>query len=301
MRSNTPGKICDGLWYLGRPESGVYLLEGRDESMIISGGMSYIAPSLAEQLNSFGLGEDSIRSILILHCHFDHIGVVPFLRQRNPDMRVYASERAWQILANPRSIPTINEFSRSVTERMGMGSLYDTYELDWPTGLTGDKVSDGDVINLGAIEVHILETPGHSSCSISAYVPKLAALFPSDGGGIPYKGTIMPSANSNFTQYMESLKKLEPLRVEYLCADHFGYVCGDEAHSYLSTSIELAEREHVKLVQIYRKTGDIESAAREVAGSFQEEDPFYFLTPEISLGVWRQRMKDISRMVDGAP
>ena len=247
-----------------------------------------------------GSGKMQSEAFLILHCHFDHIGVVPFFQKRNPDMRIYASERAWQILANPRSIPTINEFSRSVAERMGLDGCYDAYELDWPMGLAGEKVSDGDVIDLGAMEVHILETPGHSSCSISAYVPKLAALFPSDGGGIPYKGTIVPSANSNFTQYMESLKKLEPLRVEYLCADHFGYVHGDEALSYVSASIELAEREYVKLVQIYRRNGDIESAAREVADSFQEENPFYFLTPEISLGVWRQRMKDISRMVDGA-
>jgi 2-aminobenzoylacetyl-CoA thioesterase len=301
MRSNTPGKICDGLWYLGRPESGVYLVEGRDESMIISGGLSYIVPSMVEQLNEFGLRENAIGSVLILHCHFDHIGVVPFLRQRNPNMRVCASKRAWQILADPRSIPTINEFSRLVAERMGMDGCYAAYDLDWPMGLAGEKVSDGDVIDLGALEVRIFETPGHSSCSISAYVPKLAALFPSDGGGIPYKNTIMASANSNFSQYMESLKKLQPLRVEHLCADHFGYVYGDEALSYLADSIEVAQQEYVKLIEIYRKTGNIESAAREVADSFVDENPFYFLTPEISLGVWRQRMKDISRMVNGTP
>ena len=63
MRCDTPGKICDGLWFLGRPESAVYLVEGRDESMIISGGLSYIVPSLVEQLHAFGLREDAIRSV----------------------------------------------------------------------------------------------------------------------------------------------------------------------------------------------------------------------------------------------
>src|SRR5208337_864177 len=148
MRGDTPGKICDGLWYLGRPESGVYLVEGCNESMIISGGMSYIVPSLVEQLHAFGLREDSIRSIVILHCHFDHVGVVPFLRRPNPDMRIYASERAWKILANPRSIPTINEFSRRATERMGLDGCYSAYDLDWPAGLAGETISEGDIIDL---------------------------------------------------------------------------------------------------------------------------------------------------------
>ena len=40
MHIRNPGKVRDGLWYLGHEESGVYLLEGRDESMVISGGMS---------------------------------------------------------------------------------------------------------------------------------------------------------------------------------------------------------------------------------------------------------------------
>ena len=54
-----------------------------------------------------------------------------------------------------------------------------------------ESVSEGTTINLGNIDVQIMETPGHSSCSITAYVPQLLALFPSDGGGIPYKETVI--------------------------------------------------------------------------------------------------------------
>ena len=111
---------------------------------------------------------------------------------------------------------------------------YAADELDWPPGLSGDTISEGDVIDLGDREIQIFETPGHSSCSISAYVPQIGALFPSDGGAIPYKGTIIASANSNFTLYLESLKKMEMLQIDYFCADHFGYICGDEAKSYIA-------------------------------------------------------------------
>ena len=298
MRSQKPGKICDALWYLGHPETGVYLLEGRKESMIISGGMSYIVPALMDQLRGFGIKQDQIRKMLILHAHFDHIGIVPFFRQRSSDIRVYASERAAQILAEPRNILTINDFSHRVAARMGMDREWSSSHCDWPVGLGLELVSDGDIIDLGGIEVIILKTPGHSSCSISAYAPKLKALFPSDGGGIPYKDTIVPAANSNFTQYIESLKKLESLEIEYLCADHFGYVYGDEAGSYISSSIESAQAEHARLKKIYFKFRDIELAAQQAASSFLDENPDYFLTREIYEGICRQMMKHISRNVD---
>ncbi len=54
-------------------------------------------------------------------------------------------------------------------------------------------------------------------------------LFASDGGGIPYRDSSFASANTNFTQYMESLEKMKPLAVDYLCADHYGYVTGEDA------------------------------------------------------------------------
>ncbi len=299
MQSQKPGRIFDGLWYLGFPETGVYLLESDDEYMIISGGMSYIVPTVMRQLKEFGLKEDRINKALILHAHFDHIGIAPYLRRTHPEIKVYASARAFEILSNPRSINTINDFSRGVTSRMGMDDACSNYELDWTPGLKGEIVRDGDTIRVGATEVQIFETPGHSSCSVSAYVPQLRALFPSDGGGIPYKkNKIVPAANSNYTLYKESLKKLRTLQVDYMCADHFGYVYGDEAHDYMARSLEAAEEEYAMYQKIYRRTRDIEVAAREVATTFLAENPDYFLTFDIYIGICRQTMKHIARCVE---
>ncbi len=298
MNCQNPGKICDGLWYLGRPESGVYLLEGRNGSIIISGGMSYLVPDLLRQFDEFGLKEERIQGIIILHAHFDHIGIVPFFHRRNPGLKIYASARAWEILSESRHIGTINQFSRTLTERMEIHVSYTHEELDWPVGLSGDRVSEGDVIDLGSRQIQIFETPGHSSCSISAYVPQIKALFPSDGGGIPYKGTILAAANSNFTLYLESLKKLEALSIDYLCADHFGYVCGNEAKTYVSSSIDSAMKERTRLEDIYRRSFDIDTAAREMASSFLKTNPDYFLPLGIYEGVCRQMMKHIAKTLN---
>lgn len=70
MRIRKPGKVRERLWFLGRCESGVYLLEGKDGFMIISGGMSYIVPDILEQFEEFCIEEKEIKKLLILHSHF---------------------------------------------------------------------------------------------------------------------------------------------------------------------------------------------------------------------------------------
>ena len=86
MRVRKPGKIRDHLWFLGSEESCVYLLEGRDESMLVSGGLSYLVPEILGQFNEFHIDETRITKLLILHAHFDHVGIVPFFKRRNPKL-----------------------------------------------------------------------------------------------------------------------------------------------------------------------------------------------------------------------
>ncbi len=226
MRIRKPGKVREGIWCLGREESGVYLLEGDDSSMIVSGGMSYIVSDILQQFNEFGIDEKRIKKLLILHSHFDHVGIVPFIKRRHPKIEVYASQRGWEVLQMDKAILTINEFGRNVARRMGKGDVYSAYDLEWRKDVSGTTIREGDRIDLGGLEVSILEIPGHSSCCIAAYVPELKALFPTDGGGIPFDKTIVSSGNSNYTQYQQSLERLKDLEVDYYCADHYGYVTG---------------------------------------------------------------------------
>jgi len=147
--------------------------------------------------------------------------------------------------------------------------------------------------------VHIFETPGHSSCSISAYVPRIKALFPSDGGGIPYKQTIISSGNSNYTKYEQSLEKLKDLEVAYLCADHFGYVKGEEARRFISSAIECAKKHRAKIEKIYARTRVEEAAAKELVNAFYAENSDYLLSPDIYEGVYRQMVRHIARAMEG--
>ena len=294
MRIRTPGKIREQLWFLGSEESCVYLLEGQDESILVSGGMSYLVPDLLKQFEAFHIDETRITKLLILHSHFDHVGIVPFFKRRNSKMEIYASGRAWGILHMPKAIRTINQFSRSVAGRMGREGVYDSYDLDWRDDIKGNALSQGDRVDLGKLEVQIIETPGHSSCSISAYAPKFKALFASDAGGVPYRDRIVAPGNSNFTQYQQNLERLKELDVEYVCADHYGYVAGDEASDFIPQTIEAAKEERLILEEAYRRTGDIRIAAKELTKEYYQKYPDWIVSPEIEEGVFRQMLRHIA-------
>jgi glyoxylase-like metal-dependent hydrolase (beta-lactamase superfamily II) len=196
-----------------------------------------------------------------------------------------------------KAINTINEFSRNVAKRMGREEVYSTYDLEWRDDVKGKTVHERDQIDWGGPEVSTLEIPGHSSCSIGAYVPELKALFSSDGGGIPFKETIVASGNSNYTQFQESLDKLKGLEVEYLCADHYGYVTGEEARGFIPRAIKIAKQHRALMEEAYRHDKDIDVAARKLVSSFYEENQGYFLSPEIFLEVYRQMVRHIASTI----
>jgi len=298
MRIRNAGKVTDGLWCLGSEASNIYLLEGEQESMIVSGGMSYLVPTLLEQFQVCGIDETRITKLLILHSHFDHIGTIPFFKRRNLSLEVYASARGWEILGMPKAITTINNFGRNVAVHMGFEGVYSQYDIEWRDDISGKTVVEGDHLGVKPLEGIVYETPGHSSCSLSFYVPSIKALFPSDGGGIPYKEMIIASGNSNFTKYQESLEKLKDLDVEFLCADHYGYIIGEEAENYIRESIQVAGARRSEMEEVYLQSRDMEKATRELVERFYRDNPDYILTPEIFAGVFRQMLRHIVKELE---
>jgi glyoxylase-like metal-dependent hydrolase (beta-lactamase superfamily II) len=236
MRFRKPGKIYSNLWYLGAEESGIYLLRGRHGTALINGGMSYILPDVLTQMREFGIDPGEITKFLILHSHFDHVGVVPYFKRNYPAIEVLASEAAVRTFENPKAIELINSYNR-----LSAGEKTESlkgFDLEWRTDIEPLPVREGDTIDLGRVALKIYETPGHSNCSISAYEPDEGVLFASDAMGIPFLDKLFPCMNTNIDQYLNSLEKLRPLKVNVFCADHYGYITGDEAGAIVSETIK---------------------------------------------------------------
>jgi glyoxylase-like metal-dependent hydrolase (beta-lactamase superfamily II) len=296
MRVRKAGKIMNRLWYLGREESGLYCLEGSDSTMLISGGFTFIVPDVLEQIKAFGIDVARIKKFLILHSHFDHTGIVPYFKRIWPDIEILASAPAWKILAIPKAIEIMNTYSRMSAQLVGAGGALEAYDLDWRDDITGTTIAGGDVIDLGDVAVQIFDTPGHTNCSITAYEPTIKALFPSDGGGIPFDNLCYPAMNTNAIQYLESLEKMRPLPVRFYCADHYGYIIGDEADRFIDLTLTEAYRWKTELDNCYRKhSGDIDAAAKAITSQFYRQYPGYFMAPDILEGVFKQMLKFVGK------
>jgi 2-aminobenzoylacetyl-CoA thioesterase len=296
LRSRKPGRITDNLWYLGREETGIYFLQGSDSAIIINGGISYILSDVLAQMHDFGLNPKKINKFLILHSHFDHVGVAPYFKRICPEIELVASEAAWRIFAKPKAIEVINSFNQLSARQVNASESVQAQDVDWYEGITGTSVTTGDRIDLGGVALSIVETPGHSNCSISAYEPNERLLFASDAVGIPYKDTIFPSMNTNISQFLDSLERLKPLHVSYLCADHYGYVTGEEAGTFIDMSVEAAVKWKSILEDFYRDcSGDLDAASKAITAFFYREKPDYFIAPDILEGVFKQMLKYIAK------
>ena len=293
MRHRSAGKVTEGLWYLGRVESGVYLLESENESAIINGALSYVLPDALAQMEQFGLDANKITKMIILHAHFDHVGIFPYFARKYPQIKVYGSARAGSVMKMPNAIDTINSFSQIAIDIAKRSSAMASFDTPWRDDITVETISEGDVISVGKRALQVMETPGHSACSISLYEPSIKALFASDGNGIPFEDTIVASGNSNYTQFQENLKKLSTFAVDFLCADHYGYVSGVEAHSFTAQTIEAAAQFRGNVESAYIKLGDIDAATKEINNTFYNAYPSYFLEKSIMEGVIKQMVKHI--------
>jgi len=299
MIIDTPGKITDRIYLLGRRESTVYLLKGDGEYWLIGGGMVHIVSDVLDQIGHANIQEEAIRRIFVLHSHFDHCGIVPFFKRRWPWVRISASERAKNLLSTPKVVGAIEALNRKMLTRYGRQKEAERLDLEFDGIAVDAVVKDGDRLGCGGLQIEVLEVPGHSACSIALYVPGEKALFGSDAGGIPFGEEIFTAANSDFDRYVESLKRMDRLAVDVYLAEHYGARTGDEARRYLKASLDSALKTRQMMQDAYARYRDEGKSAEAVTDELMARAPSDFLPREIVLLVVGQMMHNLVKQKPG--
>ena len=169
------------------------------------------------------------------------------------------------------------------------------------TGIEVEQVlREGDGLVCGDLSIEILEVPGHSSCSVAAYVPQEKALFASDSLGVHYPQLIFAAGNSNFDLYEKSLRRLAGLDVEAVLLEHFGAALGAEARGLLPRSVKAAEEARAEIEKTYRRTGDVARTAREITRSILDRTPGNFLVEDVLFGVMERMVKFVVKEQKGS-
>jgi len=289
-----PGNVTERILLLGEKASCIYLLKGDGEYAILGGGMTYIVFDVIRQLQEFNIEEKKIKQMVILHSHFDHCGIVPFFKRRWPWIQITASARAKELLDKPKVIESISFLNEMLLAERGLEEKAETPGLEFGEINVDHIVGEGDVIPCGDLSMEVIETPGHSSCSIAVYVPQEKAMFASDAGGIPFGDKVFTAANSNFDRYQDSLEKMAGYEIDVYLAEHFGARTGDDGRDYLRQSINDAMETRGILEASYRKTQDVQKSIQEITDRFMEWVPDGFMPRDIIEMVIGQMLKYIA-------
>lgn len=137
----------------------------------------------------------ALQMILLTHGHWDHVGAIPALLEKWPDLPIYAHEKE----LCPAGEPKPHYFFPHA------GKNQRTYD-------------EGDELTLGGLQLKVLHTPGHSGGSVVLLVEDVMlcgdTLFAGNCGRYDLTG-------GNGEQMLQSLKRLADMEGDYkVCPGH---------------------------------------------------------------------------------
>jgi len=301
-----PGKINDRLDFLGARENCLYVLRG-NYMMIIGGGMSWVAPSLEAQFSAMDFEPEKLKYLVVSHSHFDHCGAVPYLKRKFPHIQILASAHAEKIFATEKTVNYIAFTNKFPIDSLGLQSEYEKLNLKFD-GIHIDRIiTEKDIIDLGnGIEVHFLEVPGHTRCSIAVYIPRLQALFPADAAPPPAQDSntiFFPGPQYNFGLYRQSIERLSTLDVDIFASEHYGVVTGVQARQLLQEGLRQTERFQNLIIEIFRQTQDLDKTVQKAAAEILENNEFDFMgmgkeMELMVLGIATRRILEYAGLID---
>ena len=293
MRIEQPGYVNDRITLLGRNESCVYLVDGKDEYAILGGGMTYIIPDVMAQIKAANIEVEKIKRLVLHHSHFDHVGIAPFLKQQWPWIKVTASVRAKELLAREDVVAGIIGFNQMMLPKKAQDHLHES--LDIKTIEVDETVVQGDVLSCGDLDFEVIDVPGHSSCSMAVYIPGEKVLSASDSAGILFGDKVFAAANSNFDLYQESLKKMAEYEVAIHLFEHYGALTQPAGNEFMKQSMADAGIMRQMIEEIYDSTQDEQKTVEALLTAVSTTASGYFLPKKIMAVVLGQMTRFIAK------
>ncbi len=216
------------------------LILGKEKTVLYDCGMAFCADKLIENIeNALKKYERKNVDILVLsHTHYDHIGALPFVREKWKSIVVCGAEKAKRVFESDGAKKTISELSLTAAR------LYLGHSIDIPlSGMKIDKIlRDGDKIFIGENEyLLVLETKGHTDCSLTFVLEPEGIMFASETTGVlETRDSIHVPALKSLHQSIESAEKCKSVDPKIIICPHFGIIPQKMTESYFDLFIKNA-------------------------------------------------------------
>ncbi len=194
---------------------------GSEKTALLDCGNSYCGPVTAENLKE-ALGGRKLDYVMLSHSHYDHIGALPYIKQAFPEATVLGAKNAARILPRPGARKVMKELGEASRDMYEPGCTVEIIT----DGLEVDKViGEGDVIDLGGRTITVMETKGHTDCSLSFVLEPDSILFASESTGILENiDYIHTPILKGFDNAMIAFEKCKNCKVKHISLPHFGLI-----------------------------------------------------------------------------
>ncbi|MBM3878324.1 MAG: MBL fold metallo-hydrolase [Verrucomicrobia bacterium] len=250
-----PAEITRDFWMLGTAEYPVFGYRDADECVLFEASVSAVAPVIARQLAALGVGPEAVQQVIVTHAHPDHVMGVPVLRKLFPRLTVLASPVAAKTLGVEKAVAFFCKVDQALAAALQTaGSLSGADQAQPPAEMRigiDRTIQEGDTVTAGEASFAVLETPGHSECSLSFHEPRRGWLIVSDATGyyLPEHDWWWPNYFASYGANLDSMRRLAELGAEVLCLSHNAVVSGAEhVAAYFARALSATESYHHRIV-----------------------------------------------------
>ncbi len=276
-----PVQILDRLWMLGTTGYPIYLYRGRQDDTMFEGGIGPVAAVLGQQLQDLDVPADRVRRLIVTHAHPDHVMAVPAMKDACPNIEVLASPIAARTLAAEKAVSFFAKMDDALTGSLiGLGLATEEQRrapLSENRIAVDREVKEGDTIEVDeGLAFQVIETPGHSDCSLSFYEPQAKVLIISDATGyyMPDHEDWWPNYFIDYGKYLRSIERLSEIGAEVLCLSHNGAIRGaDDVVAYFNRAIAATKAYHERIVGQVRSGKTVREVAEALGQEIHDKSP----------------------------
>lgn len=222
----------DGIINVSMGEGGgEYLICGSKKVALYDTGMAHSGNNLVLKIEQElkKLGRDKLDIVLISHTHYDHVGALGYVLRRWPEATVYGAAKAKAVFESENARSFMKMMAENARNLHG-----DPEEELYMDGMRVDViVGDGDIIDLGDKQIKVLETKGHTDCSLTYILEPENIMFAGESTGVYVNvGNINPAILKSYGQVKESLQKCKEAAPAFIVAPHYGLVPEEQVDGY---------------------------------------------------------------------
>jgi len=202
-------KVLPRLYLVGGPsitdssDCLVYAVDGGSEVALVDCGAGKSVPAILRNVQAAGLGDKPLTTLILTHCHVDHIGgVEALLKVASPRIVCHEGDRE-----------AIESGDPSRTASSWYGVALPRVQVDH--AILGTE----ETIRVGEASLRCLHTPGHTPGSLSV-------VWDTESGRVLFgqdvHGPFVADFGSDLEAWAESMHRLLDLHPDVLCEGHYG-------------------------------------------------------------------------------